>query len=217
MGDRIRQARRAAGLTLQKIADELGVTISAVSQWEQGRTSLDLARAMKLAALLKVSLQWLVEGDGPKDATDTRRDRTFYAPITTRVTGGTWSEIITPQDVPPDARFIELSARPQGFALALELTGESMLPEFAPADIIVIDTGLEPLPGDYVVAVTEHDMEGTFKKYRPRGNDDDGSPIIELAPLNPDYPTLTISSKNPGRIVGTMIEHRRFRRRGMRS
>jgi len=213
MGERIREARKSAKLTLQDVADRLGVTVSAVSQWEQNRTSIDLSRAMKLAHALNVSLQWLIEGDGPMDQQPISRDQKFYAPVVTRVTGGDWSEVITPQSVPEDAKYIELSSKPQGFALVLELTGESMLPEFAPDDLIIIDTGLEPLPGDYVVAVTEGDMEGTFKKYRPRGLDEDGHPIIELTPLNPDYPTLTINSKNPGRIVGTMIEHRRYRRR----
>src|SRR5690606_16766978 len=186
--------------------------ISAVSQWEQGRTSIDLSRAIKLASALSVSLQWLVEGDGPIDQ-PTSREQKHYAPVVTRVTGGEWSEVISPQDIPEDARYIELGTKPKGFALVLELTGESMLPEFAPDDLIVIDTGLEPLPGDYVVAVTEGDLEGTFKKYHPRGLDEDGRPVIELTPLNPDYPTLVVSSKNPGRIVGTMIEHRRYRRR----
>lgn len=213
IGDRIRQARREQRLTLNALAEAIGVTTSAVSQWEQGRSGIDLARAMKLASTLGVSLQWLVEGDGPMEQQPVSRDPKSYAPIVTRVTAGAWSEVIAPQDIPEDARYLELSAKPIGFALVLELTGESMLPEFSPDDLIVIDTGLEPLPGDFVVAVTEGDAEGTFKKYRPRGMDDEGHPIIDLAPLNPDYPTLTLSSKNPGKIVGTMIEHRRFRRR----
>jgi SOS-response transcriptional repressor LexA len=177
------------------------------------RTTLDVARALKLAKFLDVSLQWLVEGESPMRPQNGNFDPKRYAPIVNRVTAGNWNDVITPQDVPEDAKFLELSAKPAGFALALEIDGESMLPEFQPKDIIVIDTGLDPLPGDFVVAVLEGESKSTFKKFRPRGADEAGDPIIELAPLNADYPTLHISSRNPGRIVGTMIEHRRIRRR----
>ncbi len=40
----------------------------------------------------------------------------------------------------------------------------------------------------------------------------DDQPVIELVPLNEDWPTLTISTDNPGHIIGTLVEHRRYRR-----
>ena len=36
--------------------------------------------------------------------------------------------------------------------------------------------------------------------------------MVELAPLNEDYPATVIDSKSPGLIIGTMVEHRKFRR-----
>ena len=51
-----------------------------------------------------------------------------------------------------------------------------------------------------------------FRKYRLRGLSDTGQPAIELAPLNENYPTAVIDSHNPGRVIGTMVEHRKFRR-----
>ena len=52
-----------------------------------------------------------------------------------------------------------------------------------------------------------------FKKYRPRGHDSNGHEIFELVPLNQDWPTITVNADNPGQIVGTVMEHRRRRRR----
>jgi len=46
-----------------------------------------------------------------------------------------------------------------------------------------------------------------FREYRPRGTDDAGTEIIDLVPLNDDFPIITLDSKNPGCIVGTVIEH----------
>lgn len=96
-------------------------------------------------------------------------------------------------------------------AFALEVKGESMMPEFKPGDKIVIDPDVQPIPGDFVIAQNgEH--EATFKKYRPRGYDEKGEVIFELTPLNPDYPTLN-SLGQPIKIIGTVIEHIRALRR----
>ena len=56
------------------------------------------------------------------------------------------------------------------------------------------------------------DDEATFKKYRPRAVDARGSMVFELVPLNDDYPIIR-SDVTPVRIVGTMVEHRKYRRR----
>ncbi len=88
-----------------------------------------------------------------------------------------------------------------------------MEPDFREGDKVIIDPEIQPRPGDYVVAKLANENEATFKKYRPRGSDKDGRPTIELVPLNPDWPTLVVDSDHPGRIIGTMVEHRRYRQR----
>ena len=62
-GERIKQARIAAGLSQTRLADLLGVTRSACSQWEseQGTTPRG-KRLAKLAQLLGVSYEWLAIG-----------------------------------------------------------------------------------------------------------------------------------------------------------
>lgn len=92
-------------------------------------------------------------------------------------------------------------------AFALEIIGESMLPDFRPGEVIIIDPDSAIRPGDFVVAKTDGDEEATFKKYRPRGYDDDNVEIIELVPLNEDYPSETINAARPGRIIGKMVRH----------
>lgn len=111
------------------------------------------------------------------------------------------------------------------YAFALEVKDESMSPEFKPGDKIIVDPAVLPNPGDQVVAIEVKDdgadiqgdvqnngAEATFMKYRPRGYDDKGEMIFELAPLNPDYPILN-SDKQPIRIVGTVVEHSRSLKR----
>jgi len=87
-----------------------------------------------------------------------------------------------------------------------------MEPEFQAGDVIIVDPNIQPRPGDFVVAKLDGEEKATFKKYRDRGSDQDGTRVIELVPSNPDYPTLRIDSRNPGKIIATMVEHRRRRR-----
>ncbi|GAA5104505.1 helix-turn-helix transcriptional regulator [Orbus sasakiae] len=62
LGDRIKQARLAAGLTQPDIAQKLAVSKAAVSKWEKGdNTPKELDR---LAKLLQVDLNWLRTGKG---------------------------------------------------------------------------------------------------------------------------------------------------------
>jgi SOS-response transcriptional repressor LexA len=97
-------------------------------------------------------------------------------------------------------------------AFGLVIKGESMVGEFYPGDIVIVDPEIPPKPGDFVVAKLEKEDKAVFRKYRPRGFDQAMQPIIELAPLNEDYPSSMIDSHNPGYIIGTMVEHRKYRR-----
>lgn len=54
IGKRVRAARRRASLTQDKLAERLGITKSAVSQWESGRTVPDLTA---IAALCEASAE----------------------------------------------------------------------------------------------------------------------------------------------------------------
>ncbi|OJA74499.1 hypothetical protein BGV72_24405 [Burkholderia ubonensis] len=93
----------------------------------------------------------------------------------------------------------------------LKIKGISMLPEFPEGDMVLIDPSVTPLPGDFVVAKNTEE-EATFKKYRPRGTNDRGEAVFELVPLNDDFPTL-YSERDHLRVIGVMMEHRKYRRR----
>ena len=62
IGQRIKQLRRQQGLTQERLADYLGVTDKAVSKWECGLTTPDLALIMPLTRILGVSADELLGG-----------------------------------------------------------------------------------------------------------------------------------------------------------
>lgn len=101
------------------------------------------------------------------------------------------------------------SQRPE-CVFALKVEGYSMSPEFMPGDELVVDGSLEARPGTLVIAQeVKHGVASTtFKKYRVIGVNEFGVDIIELVPLNPDYPTLNSTQINIS-IIGVVVAHNR--------
>lgn len=60
MNERIRERRKALGLTQEKVAEYLGVTAPAVNKWEKGTTCPDIQLLPALARLLKTDLNTLL-------------------------------------------------------------------------------------------------------------------------------------------------------------
>lgn len=88
------------------------------------------------------------------------------------------------------------------------IEGLSMMPDFNSGDMVLVDPDIQPTPGDYVVALRNGHKEVTFKKWRPRGFDDDGVEYSELVPLNPDFPVID-SRHAPFAVCGVAIEHKK--------
>jgi SOS-response transcriptional repressor LexA len=127
------------------------------------------------------------------------------------VQAGPWREVVDPYAPGAAEDYLMTDLELGAHAFALTIHGESMLPEFREGDVIIVDPNVKPTPGDFVVAKNGNE-EATFKKYRPRGVNEQGNEVIELVPLNEDYPSLR-SDRTPIQIIGTMMEHRRYRKR----
>lgn len=68
MGDRIRALRQAKGYTQAYLAELLGVTKSAVSQWEDGSTgNIKVKTFLRLVAILGTDTEYLVWGPERSD------------------------------------------------------------------------------------------------------------------------------------------------------
>ena len=132
-------------------------------------------------------------------------------PLIDYVQAGVWTAVAScfqPGDV-EDWLLTDLDL--SGKAFALQIKGDSMRPDFSPGDRVIIDPDVQPQAGDLVVAKNGEE-EATFKKYRVRGIDTEGNAVFELVPLNADFETLR-SDEQQIRIVGVMVEHRKYRRK----
>lgn len=222
LSTRLAAARAEARLTQTELARAAGLkNQSIVGSLESGHRK-NSSHTPALAAALGVNALWLAEGRGPKRPADAptppEPSNVSAAPLGARriplisyVQAGHMREAIDPYQVGDAADWLLTDLDLSANAFALRIKGDSMLPDFREGDTVVIDPAVEPIPGDYVVA-KNGENEATFKKYRPRGVNERGDAVFELVPLNEDYPSMR-SDITPIRIIGTMVEHRRYRRR----
>jgi transcriptional regulator with XRE-family HTH domain len=63
IGKRIRDVRRQRGLTQEELADAVGVSRSAVAQWETGRAGQVIGNLTRISEILDVSVEFLASGD----------------------------------------------------------------------------------------------------------------------------------------------------------
>ncbi|MFQ1845786.1 LexA family protein [Aeromonas veronii] len=213
--ERIRELRKKHGLTQQKLGELIGVKKSSISQWENDEHSPSGDNLAQLSKVFGVSAHWLATGKGSPELSNVEPaviPQGNRVPILSYVQAGNWREMCE-QATAFDGNVEYVSAGgeigPYGFGLWLR--GDSMLPQFKEGDLIIVDPDESPLPGDYVVAKNGSD-EATFKKYRPRGIDENGQEVFELVPLNDDYPTMH-SDRQHIQVIGVMVEHRAFRKK----
>lgn len=64
LGDRLSAAREAVGLTQSALAARLGVRLKTLRGWENDLAEPRANRLQMLAAMLGVSLRWLLTGEG---------------------------------------------------------------------------------------------------------------------------------------------------------
>lgn len=207
-------------MTQDELALLVGVSRVSISQWERGDTSPKGPNFLKLAKTLGVAPESLLLGEND----DVGSSRGFNnvepavipqgsrVPILSYVQAGHWRgmcEQATSFDGNVEYVAASVDIGPCGFGLWLR--GNSMTPFFNEGDLVIVDPDEQPRPGDYVVAKNGGE-EATFKKYRPRGIDENGQEVFELVPLNDDYPTMH-SDRQHIEIIGVMVEHRSFRKR----
>jgi transcriptional regulator with XRE-family HTH domain len=73
MGARIRAARRDRGLTQDELADRVGVSRSAVAQWETGRTGQVTGNLSRIAGVLEVNVEYLMYGNDKRAVGEVRQ------------------------------------------------------------------------------------------------------------------------------------------------
>jgi SOS-response transcriptional repressor LexA len=225
---RARMARDYFDVDQSEMAEKLGIAVGTLSRYENGRRAIPTSVAQKLARLLKISISWLLTGEGPMlenagemtlpglkmrgSATSTPPEPSNVSPVPSNriqpnmvpliswVQAGDWQFAADPFH-PGDAdEWLDTTATRSENAFALSIHGDSMEPEFTDGDIIIVDPEREPVSGSYIVA--KNGAEATFKQFVVDGQS------VFLKPLNSRYPIRDMTGIE-FRIVGVVVEKRK--------
>lgn len=218
IGERIKECRKALKLTQAQVARKLNVSYVAVSQWERDDTTPSGKNLYNLANALGCTTTWLLYGmENTETAQPSAQTPLIYSvPLISAGQARMWLEDGEGWGFTREAGSHDLLTEnvPSSRAFAISVDDESMEPEFRVGDKVIVDPDITPKPGDHVIAYTEG--AGTFssiaiRKYRQLSSLHEGG-SYELIPLNSDYPKLN-SDNIPVKIIGTVIEHRRYRKK----
>ena len=207
-----------------KIARDLNVGPSTVTNW--AKRGISKEGALAAAELYKTDANFLLTGVTPdKNKTDNLdftgnttpslypdgdnfkivpMDKVRRVPVLNYVQAGEFCEYF--DDAIADMFEVIIGDYPPHVHWVI-IEGLSMTPDFNPGDLILVDPDTQPSPGDYVVAKKAGEDAVTFKKWRPRGFDDEGVEYCELVPLNPDFPIID-SRHTPFTICGVAVERK---------
>ncbi|MEG9430719.1 LexA family protein [Terriglobus sp. ADX1] len=209
IGNRIKAFREKLGIGQRELARRLNMHQATLSKIERGEMDVISPYLPMLAKGLKVTEAQLAGFDANVEPV---RINGRLVPVLDYIQAGAFAGVAPYFRDEEMTDFIPTMGGHSENTFALRVRGESMMPEFREGDIVVIDPEIAPQPEDFVVG-KDQGGEATFKRYHRRGVDPNtGNIRFDLVPLNPAYETLH-STEQHIEIVGTMVEHHRYRRR----
>lgn len=207
LGVKIKERRLSLGWSVTKLATLAEISQSFLSRLENGTSTGSWETYIKIAGALGTSVDsFLTSRSNVEDAPlDWRR-----IPVLNYREAGAWTiDSSLAQLGQHETIMTNLEHPPSTFALRLR--DDSNSPNFQADDVVVIDPTTPPRPGDMVVAGNTSG-DSLFAQYREGGINERGDRVFELHPLNPIYAPMR-SDRQQLAIVGTMVEHRSYRRR----
>lgn len=219
--DRLKEARKNAKKSQKDVVEAVGITQSALSQLENGIVNSS-SHIPSIAKFLGVDSYWLQTGNGNSGISTKNEDKKFESnvsfintplreiPLLDYVQAGLFHDVGYDGINPIGSSWTTYIGSKPECVFSLKVEGMSMSPIFMPGDEIIVDGCLEAKPGSLVIAQeVQHGVaKTTFKKYRVIGVNEFGVDVIELVPLNPDFPTLN-SLQIDISIIGVVVRHNR--------
>ena len=167
LGTRLKQLRKDKNITQQQLAELIGVSKTSIIYWEKGDNLPKHDSLISLSRILGVSSTYLMQGKQVEDKDDQR-----YQILPKR-----FVPILSWQQANQEHPLMHLSTDHKDWlaahphmtkdCYALEVLGDSMLPEFRPHDHIYVTTDItsgQLKTGDFVIVQTQDQQEALFKR-----------------------------------------------------
>jgi SOS-response transcriptional repressor LexA len=151
-GRRMRQLRNAAGMTQDQVAERIGISRVAVTNWESGKNSLESGRVPEVAALYGVSADQLLGKIAMEESTTgaryvVERVRVVLRGLAQVRDGGYLSPIDNSTD---ESRIVQWHTTDRS-AYAIEIRGDSLRPEIPAGAVLIVEPGRPVQPGRKVI------------------------------------------------------------------
>lgn len=201
--DRLRDLRLSRGLTLQQVADYVGLQKAAIYKYEHGLT-VNPKRSLieKLAVLFQVSPSYLlgINDDEEKSDSVTKGVR---IPVLGNVAAGIPITAITDVE---DWEEIPEKLASSGTYFALRIKGQSMEPRIKNGDVVIVRQQSDVDTGDVAIVLVNGD-EATVKEIKKL---DTGIMLIgwNAAVYSPRFYGAKDIKSLPVRIIGKVVELR---------
>ena len=200
---RLKESRKARGLSQTELSRRLGVTQQAVGKWETGRSTPDPAMLCRIAEELGTTTDALLGVASPSAETETATRRFFggYSecpiPVIGTVRAG-YGALAFEEDYGTEYARVK---DPQNY-FYLVVKGDSMEPRISDGDLALVHRQSTLDNGDLGVFVYGPDGEGTLKRYIQRGN------AVVLQPFNTSYEEKVIRGEELDHlyIAGKVVE-----------
>jgi len=206
LGTRLKALRKTKKVTQQQLADAIGVSKTSVIYWEKDDNLPKHESLMALSKVLSVTPDFLLSGKSSGNS-ETNISAPFpisgrLIPVISWVQAGAWTTV---EAVPAGTQFEEwLPPNPKcgKHGYGLEVSGESMLPDFRPGDKIYVNPDFQVSDlktGDLVIISSEGDKAATFKKLIVETDN------MYLQPLNPEWSEKAIALEDGCKLVGKVV------------
>ncbi len=202
--ERAAEKQRQLGWTNAELARRTGIKYSALGKMLNGVVENPRGDALeKIADALGVSKVWLLFGkDGGKLAIGGAATirRIPFVPLYEVPNMGAVGSI-------DDASVSVLAtADTPDSTIATSVGDDSMRPEIAGDDILLVDVNGRPAPGKCVLAVVLPNQQPVIRRYRVRSVDAHGHEQAELVPTNPDFPGIMAQTPLPNQLESLRVQ-----------
>ena len=202
LGQRLYQLRRDKKLARETLGTKIGVSKTAIKNWEDDENAPKLEYLRLLADYFDCGINYLTQGVETENLSSIATG--YQVPILDK------SDVLSADEHLPKDKFGHLPITADEYSKRLywlALDDDSMQPTFKTNHLVLINPALTPEPSDYVIAVDDAEQV-LFRRWRDCGFDENtGQNYTQLIALNSDYPTLD-SRFTAFKIYGVATEHR---------
>lgn len=180
----LKQLRKAKGFTQKRLGELVGVSESAINQYENGKRLPSFEVALKIAEELDCEFTDLVS---LRENRPTIATNVVTFPVIGEVAahyGHYGDQNYTNGEVEIPESWLKGRDRKEFFVL--RVSGDSMYPDFQDGDIVLVHSQPVLDRNGQVAVVRYNSEEATLKRV------DHGAGSVKLCPINPQYPPLTI-------------------------